>query len=122
MRPQLQSLGWLPDLLPGERAAYRHTSGATAARRCYHDHETDRLVFEASVNGGPWTETGERFHSKTLKYLEAAVRARPIQRALHCPACHGRSFTGVPSPSGVYRCAGCGSEFAGLAGLEVIGG
>jgi hypothetical protein len=48
---------------------------------------------------------------KTLKYIEAAVRARPIQRPLHCLTCHGQSFTGVPSPSGVYRCAGCGSEF-----------
>jgi hypothetical protein len=73
-RPQLHQLGWPPSLLPGERVAYRHKSGATAARRCYHDHETDRLVFEASVNGGPWTETGERFHETLARALAGAIR------------------------------------------------
>lgn len=63
--PQLRDLGW--DVAKG---VYRHEGGATVERRCWHDAERGRLVFEARVNGGDWHETSERFW-ETLARAEA---------------------------------------------------
>jgi hypothetical protein len=59
----------------------------------------------------------EAMSDETLRKLESAVRGRPVERALCCPECDGRDFTGV----GPYACVICLSEYDSLKELKPIG-